>query len=387
MSDSDRLVLPEIIKQEKQNGSPNVTDSGFFEIFSAEQILKERGFDLDPEQVVSGVVGGGDDGGVDSFYTFANRRLVREDSDLAALAEQQVSIEVVIIQSKLSAGFQEHAVAKLSDFTDHCLRLTSDLTSVPKDLYNAALLSAVELFHQLYKRVLTKKPKLSITYCYATLGETVHPKVETRQKMLEAKCKGHYSAADVECQLVGAAQLLSYYNKAPSTTLTLTTTKVISLSAFGTSYICLVPLPKFYEFITEKDVLRGHIFEANVRDFQGNVTVNNQIGVTLAVVGNEEFWWLNNGITILCTEAVGSGDLITITDPLIVNGLQTSFVLYNHFRDLERYRTSETFLCELSNRMIHRASIRLSKRPIAKPRYPRSGVMRRRTFTKKSTQS
>jgi AIPR protein len=96
-----------------------------------------------------------------------------------------------------------------------------------------------------------------------------------------------------------------------------------------------VPLPKFYEFITENGVLRGHIFEANVRAFEGDVTVNNEIGGTLAVVGNEEFWWLNNGITILCTEAIGAGDLITITHPLIVNGLQTSFVLYNHFRGVE----------------------------------------------------
>jgi AIPR protein len=187
------------------------------------------------------------------------------------------------------------------------------------------------MLHRIYRRSLTRRPKLSITYCYAKLGESEHPKVTARRGILVDKCRGHFSAADVECQPVGAAILLAYYNKVPSTTILLTTMKSISLSAFGTSYLCLVSLSEFYNFITENGVLRAHIFEANVRDFQGNVAVNNQIGVTLTVVENEEFWWLNNGVTILCETASNSGDIVYITDPLIVNGLQTSFVIFNHF--------------------------------------------------------
>ena len=39
---------------------------------------------------------------------------------------------------------------------------------------------------------------------------------------------------------------------------------------------------------------------------------------------NEDFWWLNNGITILCSSAIAIGKSITIENVQIVNGLQTS---------------------------------------------------------------
>ena len=35
----------------------------YFEFFAAQQVLKERRFNLDPTEIESGIYGGGDDGG------------------------------------------------------------------------------------------------------------------------------------------------------------------------------------------------------------------------------------------------------------------------------------------------------------------------------------
>ena len=37
-----------------------------------------------------------------------------------------------------------------------------------------------------------------------------------------------------------------------------------------------------------------------------------------------DFWWMNNGVTILASRATLTGDTVTIENPQIVNGLQTS---------------------------------------------------------------
>ncbi len=86
------------------------------------------------------------------------------------------------------------------------------------------------------------------------------------------------------------------------------------------------------------------MFEANVRDYQGDNVVNKDISATLAAIGVDEFWWLNNGITILASDVTSSGDKFTITDPLIVNGLQTSYVIARHFEALDAVNDKRTIL-------------------------------------------
>jgi hypothetical protein len=74
------------------------------------------------------------------------------------------------------------------------------------------------------------------------------------------------------------------------------------------------------------------IFDANVRDYQGDVEVNRAIRQTLLQPEGEDFWWLNNGITILAADASHSGKTLTIRDPRVVNGLQTSQEVFRAFQ-------------------------------------------------------
>jgi hypothetical protein len=80
--------------------------------------------------------------------------------------------------------------------------------------------------------------------------------------------------------------------------------------------------------------LRRGLLESNVRDYQGKKNiVNRDIHSTLEASDGREFWWLNNGVTILATSYNTSGNKLVIETPEIVNGLQTSYEIYSYFKD------------------------------------------------------
>ena len=98
-------------------------------------------------------------------------------------------------------------------------------------------------------------------------------------------------------------------------------------------FITLVNLAEYYKFITDDEGnLIRHIFESNVRDYQGRTNVNNDIFNTLVAPEGEDFWWLNNGVTIIASEAtIPRSREIMFSNPEIVNGLQTSSEIYKYF--------------------------------------------------------
>lgn len=100
-------------------------------------------------------------------------------------------------------------------------------------------------------------------------------------------------------------------------------------------YVTLINIAEFYKFITDSSKqLRRGIFESNVRDYQGNNSVNSCIADTLRNKNEEDFWWFNNGITILSDKiTLITNKKLSVDNPEIVNGLQTSNEIYNYFSE------------------------------------------------------
>ena len=59
--------------------------------------------------------------------------------------------------------------------------------------------------------------------------------------------------------------------------------------------------------------------------------MNEDILETLGDTSTPNFWWLNNGVTILATSAVPLGGALHLEDIQIVNGLQTTESIYKYF--------------------------------------------------------
>jgi hypothetical protein len=102
------------------------------------------------------------------------------------------------------------------------------------------------------------------------------------------------------------------------------------------SYAGLVNLKSYADFLSDATgKIKKYVFESNVRDFQGSTVVNKAIRSTLSAVVSDDspdFWWLNNGITILATQVTITNGNFVIKDPQIVNGLQTSYSIHEHFK-------------------------------------------------------
>ncbi|ABG53213.1 conserved hypothetical protein [Trichodesmium erythraeum IMS101] len=103
------------------------------------------------------------------------------------------------------------------------------------------------------------------------------------------------------------------------------------INGISQAYIGLLPYKEFYKIVSDDEGNLLSIFEDNVRDFQGeNNDVNGGISTTLKHEGSEIFSVLNNGVTIVASSISPTGNQFTIKDYQIVNGCQTSNVLYNN---------------------------------------------------------
>ncbi|MFG2801139.1 AIPR family protein [Streptomyces pseudovenezuelae] len=75
-----------------------------------------------------------------------------------------------------------------------------------------------------------------------------------------------------------------------------------------------------------------------MRDYARSTAVNNAIGETLKSGTGEDFWWFNNGVTVVADAAQIAGKRIVVKEPQIVNGLQTSHEIYSYFQNGGQHR-------------------------------------------------
>jgi hypothetical protein len=173
-----------------------------------------------------------------------------------------------------------------------------------------------------------------IAFHYVSKGatSTINAALQKKAERVKARAQDLFSAAKVTFKFWGAGELVEEIQRQPATSLPLQLAEgPLELRGEGRAMIGLVPLAEFYKFITDGNgLLRQYIFESNVRDWQGNNKVNRAIAATLQnAEGTEDFWWLNNGVTILASGvSAHGGHLLKIDNPQIVNGLQTSRAIY-----------------------------------------------------------
>ncbi|WP_339683186.1 AIPR family protein [uncultured Pseudoalteromonas sp.] len=331
MSKNNQILLDAIIKQEMEDLEENIPLSDFFEFYSALQVLKEN--ELSYDEINTGIAGKSHDGGADSLYLFVNGELVKEDDDLADKYKKNVDIEFVLIQSKYENKFSEDPLLKLS----RLCRSLFDLDFNPEDYigqYNEHVLSAFELFKKTYVGLITKKPRLKISVYYVSKGIDIHPNVYKQAASLENDIIDKLPASEAKVHFLGAEKLVKMTQERPNDVFRLKISET-PLSTSGQVFIALTNLVDYYNFITDENgKLIRHIFESNVRDYQGKTNVNNEIQDTLENPGDEEFWWLNNGVTILASEvAAPGGKELVVHNPEIVNGLQTSSEIHRFYNN------------------------------------------------------
>lgn len=343
MPSNDQIILDRTLEDQRNALAPEREADTFFELFVAEQVLKD--YDLSSEGVESGHVAGTRDGGADGIYLFVNGELVEEDTELSQL-KSSVAIDLVILQAKAQAGFNETVLDKLHALSADFLNLGADYATLAT-AYNTEVLASMRLFKATYETLAARFPKLRVLYYYATKGETPpHPNLARKVERLEALVHQQFSAAEVEVTFLGARELLELARRSPRKAHDLRLAEnPISSTGVG-AFVCLVKLTDYHAFITDgAGTLQRGLFEANVRDYQGKTEVNEGIQSGLREQRPEdEFWWLNNGVTLLAAKATLSGKTLTIEDPQVVNGLQTSREIFNYFQSANTQNETRSLL-------------------------------------------
>ena len=98
------------------------------------------------------------------------------------------------------------------------------------------------------------------------------------------------------------------------------------------AYIGILPCSEYLKLICDSEGnLQRSLFYDNVRDFQGNNPVNMEMQATLNQPDQrDKFVLLNNGVTIVAQSINKVGPNFKLVDFQIVNGCQTSHILYRN---------------------------------------------------------
>lgn len=326
------LILDALIDAERKRFPTSLKESEFFEIFSAQQLLKNN--DLSDSEIIKGIVGNGGDGGIDSLYFFIQGKLIQEDILNYDVWGKDLDLDLYIVQSKTSRGFGEDAIRKFIDVTEDIFSMGNNLKDKQfTSRYDSRLLEAAERFKNAYLSLVARNVRLTFHYVYASRGEVVDQKVNGLTLKLEKKVRSLFPDAIFDFQFLGADKLAHIAGKARQTKKEILYSGPV-INPRPDSFVFLVKMKDFYQFLRDEvtGTINRHIFEANVRDYQGDIGVNKEIRETLANPSGENFWWLNNGITILTSSVLPKGNIGYILEsPEIVNGLQTSNEIFNYF--------------------------------------------------------
>ncbi|WP_423173487.1 AIPR family protein [Stenotrophomonas maltophilia] len=334
MATNDALLLDGVIDDLlEQNAS---SDRGkFFELFALKQILKD--WDLSTEEINAGWTDGRQDGGIDGFYVIVNGHCIRDISEFS-WPKSSVDIVLHIVTCKHAETFTQAALDAMVASLTELLDLSIDDRNL-RGAYSKAILVCRARLLVAYRRLAPRLATFKVVISYASRGNTaggIGDEVAARSEQIVSLVRGCFNGVDVRFDFVGSTELIDLYRKRPRFSLDLP--YVSSLSSPGSSYVLLVRLSDYFSFCSDENgKLRRYLFESNVRDFMGLNRVNDDIAQTLADVKAPDFWWLNNGVTILATSAWSTSSTLHMENVQIVNGLQTTESIYRHFSQKNQF--------------------------------------------------
>ena len=303
-----------------------------FERFANYSVLYQHqpdAFASDSELLDATCVGGYNDNGIDGIAIKVNGFLVKSRDEIDELAKSEsLKIEFIFIQSKNKNKFR---IGELLVF----LNGIEAFFAPGKYQVNPEVEFWMDLKEYIFSDdILSQCEKTPTIRCYyLALGKwnnnDLHNDsvLRTKNDLIDKK-----SCSDFNFHFVGSSQLKEILDRNENKfQVSLPFIDSLGLPAAAKAKDSCIALCSASDFVkllsTEEGIIRKSLFNDNVRDYQGENTVNSEILDTILENPNE-FVLLNNGITVVCTKFLPSNRKLTIDNPQIVNGCQTSNVLF-----------------------------------------------------------
>lgn len=304
-----------------------------FEKFAAYSVISSRfsgSFDLDDM-----VTGDGDEG-IDGVAIVIDEVITASIEDAGSVFVSQRrnhDVDMVFIQAKRSEAFD------LGDFLKFKEGVLRFATANPYTATDEVLVEARGMFDV----VLNQVPKLrngrpSLIARFVATG--IYQKPDALEVALtdfhrQATALGIFHEIDIK--FVDRDELtrlwVGTYSGVNASLPAFSTAALPNIAGIDEAYLAVVKASDFVNNLltTEDGNLRTQVFEENVRSFLGlDNAVNQSIAATLASDAASRFPVLNNGITIVSPDVQLQGNTLHLTNFQIVNGCQTSNVLFEN---------------------------------------------------------
>lgn len=329
-ANNSTIILNGCIEKFKSENDLTLNESEVFELFSLSQILKNE--DVSFENLMDSITDGGQDGGIDSIVLLHNGEYIDDDSEYKCKSSSVTKL--IITQCKTEKTFKESSIDKLVSTFPILFNLDANEDNLQKR-FNPQIIDKINVFKDLWTKTIVGGGKIEVSVNYACMANDIEisSSFKSKREQLKVMCKELFSTDKVVFNCYSSKELLSLFQthkKNRSTIVFKDTPLSVNYGENGLGYIGLVKLSDYRDFLLLEDgSINDELFESNVRHFQGKVDVNNKIKNTLENISDRDFWWLNNGITIIAEEPTQLSKKLTIENVQIVNGLQTSYSIYN----------------------------------------------------------
>lgn len=322
-----RSLIDELLRNQELESEGDSKD--FEKLVNYATISNEYSKTFDVEFIT---VGEGSDTGLDGIAVIVNGQLVEDTEEIDDLLDKNGSLEITFVftQAKTSSNFNS------GEINTFIFGIKDFFADNPRLVRNEDIKRFAEIADYIYSKAPDFKSNPNIIAYYVTTGTWVNDKnlvavLKTGQDELLEKNLFN----EVRIDALGAKELITLYRKTKETSLaTINFSKrftIPSINGISEAYIGLLPFDEFKKIIQDDNGKLKNVFEDNVRDFQGDTNdVNTLINETVSGEKSEVFSILNNGVTIVANTISPTGDVFTIKDYQIVNGCQTSNVLYNN---------------------------------------------------------
>jgi hypothetical protein len=272
--------------------------------------------------------------GIDGICISIDGRIITNMSEIEDIGEAERNFDATLcfIQAKTSAKFEDKEIANFCD------TVIDFLSETPQ--YDLTL--KAKMYHEIYLEMLKLLSYIKTFNCklfYCSTGtwnnDTFSSKtIAIKKEVLKKIGKFKNDVADIIP--IDSEKLRKLYDKATQPINTEFTfsqkTTLKEIPNVIESHIGVLPFGEFRKIIIDNDSdMLKPLFSDNVRDFLGlDEKVNDNINKTINKGQFSLFQLLNNGITIIAEENKGRGDKFILNNYQIVNGCQTSNVLFSN---------------------------------------------------------
>lgn len=317
MVDTDNIKIRQNwVEEEAELYTDGPLTSDGFLLLAASLLLGCPVEDLDPQDIV--------DGGEDKQIDFIH---IEDD-------QQKGHVEILIIQSKSTKGFSSNIAVQIKNGLSWIFeRAKKDVLSLQNENFKQKILEIRELRRDY------GASNLVVNVFHVTNGDKSNL---SKEYLDEAEyLKDKYQNLDFESfrfDQIGAHELIEMINledlikrKVDVTIPIIYDVNRPSLMQFAQgdtkSIVCTVSGEALAEASSVEP--RDAIFDMNVRPYYGSVgKVNREIWATCTNEESRRFWFLNNGVTMVCDSFSFDTDpdspSVKVKNAQIVNGCQTS---------------------------------------------------------------